>query len=294
MPRAVATDPATKARALQRAAEVGAAQAARETGIPGPTIRAWRRRSGEASPPAGADAADWAKRKTVGANSSWEVAQAATRRALELIAKGDMLAAQRAMITAGIAADKTGQLEEAAHRAEDRRVRLSSTEGKLLSELIRSFFSAVDVPLGAGSPPAVLMASFLRQAGAGVDASTFAFEVSDREAAVARRWIREHVATALRADLEAEQRDQAEPQLSEPLALPAPGGTEVRELQPLAGPRTALRVFPERQREPAVEEVVTGEVVADEPPAARYADGAYLRVVEPGERRRSQGSRHRI
>jgi transposase-like protein len=50
-------------RALRRAREVGAAQAARELGVPAATVRSWRRRAGESGPPVGVDPNGWAEQR---------------------------------------------------------------------------------------------------------------------------------------------------------------------------------------------------------------------------------------
>ena len=206
----VATDPATRARALQIAAERGAAQASRETGVPAGTIRAWRARSEDPAQRSAQDSRAQGDRQKQGADRMWKVAEASTRKALEAIERGDTLAAQRLMVTAGISADKTGQLEEASARTAERQVRLAGNQGQLMALIDRMFFEAVGIPWSM--PVRRLLASLYRQAEE-IDRDG-AVAVSPDLAEAAAQDVREHFARLLRAEFERDRMER--------LALPAP------------------------------------------------------------------------
>ena len=142
----VATDPATRAAALQLAEEVGPAEAARRTGVNAATIRSWRTRVVAPAERSAEVSAAEGGRQAKGADKAWEVAEAAMKAALAAIGRGDTLAAQRLMISAGVSVDKSGQLEEASARAAERHVRLSDAQGQVIVAAMRaSFFEAVGV-----------------------------------------------------------------------------------------------------------------------------------------------------
>ena len=141
----VATDPATKARALQLAGEVGAAQAARELGVPAATVRGWRMRAEKPAARTAKQSETQGQRHHVAADRHQEVGEAALRAALAAIEAGDSLKAQRLMISAGIAADKSSQHEEHAARADERHVRLQSAQGQVMVELDRMALGAFGI-----------------------------------------------------------------------------------------------------------------------------------------------------
>jgi hypothetical protein len=258
----VATDPQRRAEALQIAAEHGAAEASRRTGVPAGTIRSWRARSGEAGPPAGTDPETWTERKARGAERSWEVAERATRKALQCLNDGDTLGAQRAMVTAGIAADKTGTLEEAAAHMHEREVRITHAQASHVLELLQRVFGDLGLASVAtpGAPVAKLVAHYLRQGDVGkIEGSPSIAEMA-RDAV--RRVFEPEIRRAIVAEQAAERLRAVEAYEPPPLALPAAGETEVRELEPLAAPRRVLRT--DRVRHDRVE-VVTGEVVVAAP-----------------------------
>jgi transposase-like protein len=158
-------DPALKADALKLAAEHGAAEASRRTGIPAATIRSWRHRDGSAGPPAGADPADWAERKQAGAEDAWAGAQEALARSRELIESGDARQAQSANVVYGVLVDKAEVLERAAEAARERQVRLAGAQAELIARVIRTYLESI----GLSFPPPVAstLSALLRQAAAG-------------------------------------------------------------------------------------------------------------------------------
>ena len=81
---------AERAEAVELIREHGAAEAARQTGIPGGTLRRRRMERGESGPPSGQDADDWAKRKEALAVESFAAARSALKQVKKLIAAGKM------------------------------------------------------------------------------------------------------------------------------------------------------------------------------------------------------------
>jgi hypothetical protein len=174
-----------KAQALRLAEEHGAAEAAKRTGVPAATIRSWRHRSGAAGPPAVVDPQTWQEQKAQGAREAWATAQEALAQVRSLLAAGKTADAQRTALTMAILTDKSGVLEEAARREEERQARLTAAQGQLLAEVIRMYFEAVGLTLGpAARQP---LAHLLRQAKDGAPLSPPA------EAAEANREIREQM-----------------------------------------------------------------------------------------------------
>lgn len=163
-----ATDPATLARALQRAAEVGAAQAGRELEIPAATIRGWRRRSGQAGPPTGVDPETWGQLKQVGARDAWKAAQQALGEVRRHLKAGKARDAQAAALSFAILVDKSGVLEAAAAAAvvveSDRRAQIQTDQAQLLAKVVYVFLEALGVPVDPARP---ILGALLRQTSAG-------------------------------------------------------------------------------------------------------------------------------
>jgi hypothetical protein len=155
-------DATVKAEALRLAEEHGAAEAAKRTGVPAATIRSWRHRSGAARPPAGLDTQTWQEQKAQGAWEAWATAQEALAQVRSLLAAGKTADAQRAALTMAILTDKSGVLEEAARREEERQVRIAEGQAQLLVAVIRVYFGAVGLTLGPAASETV--AHLLRQA----------------------------------------------------------------------------------------------------------------------------------
>jgi hypothetical protein len=164
-----AIDATLKALALRLAEEHGAAAAAKRTGVPAATIRSWRHRSGAARPPAGVDMQTWQEQKAQGAWEAWATAQEALAQVRSLLAAGKTADAQRAALTMAILTDKSGVLEEAARREEERQVRIAEGQGQLLVAVIRMYFGAVGLTLGPAARQT--LAHLLRQATGGAPLS---------------------------------------------------------------------------------------------------------------------------
>ena len=130
---------------MQLAGEVGAAQAARELGVPAATVRGWRMRAEKPAARTAKQSETQGQRHHVAADRHQEVGEAALRAALAAIEAGDSLKAQRLMISAGIAADKSSQHEEHAARADERHVRLQSAQGQVMVELDRMALGAFGI-----------------------------------------------------------------------------------------------------------------------------------------------------
>jgi hypothetical protein len=180
-----AADVTVKAEALRLAGEHGAAEAAKLTGVPAATIRCWRHRSGAVGPPKSMDPQAWAERKRAGAEEAWAAAQEALAQVRSLLVAGKTADAQRAALTMAILTDKSGVLEEAARREEERLVRIAEEQAQLLVAVIRVYFQAVGLTLGPAARQT--LAHLLRQAMDGAPLSPPA------EAAEARAEIRRQV-----------------------------------------------------------------------------------------------------
>src|SRR5207248_482399 len=133
-----------------------------------------------------------------------------------LLDKGDTLGAQRAMITAGIAADKTGQLSEAAERAEERAARLNEGQALKIAELLTAWCKALGIPLTASV--SAVGRELLERAG-----REDVLVVSPVLAEPAAAEIRERMRTQLREEIEAHLR-------AEPHGLPAARAEENKSL----------------------------------------------------------------
>lgn len=232
MSRTVATDPATRAAALARAAEIGSKKAAAEFGVSPGTIRSWRSRSGQVTaPPSGVDKDQWRERKEQGAEDAWRSAQTALKRVSALLKAGDERKAKDAALTAAILLDKSNMLEKAAEAADDRQARLTAEQGERLVDVLRATFDAV----GVLWQPAVqeVVAHVMRCATSG----------APLEPGPSAEAARAAVESGFRIKLRAELREQRQPP-REPLALPAgppahPDGEDaelVEEPEPMAAP----------------------------------------------------------
>jgi hypothetical protein len=253
--RPVATDPQRKAEALQRAAQVGVAQAAREFGIPAGTIRAWRHRSGEAGPPARVDVQDWAARKQQGAEDAWQAAQAALAKVTELLEAGKTGDAQRAALTMAITLDKSAMLEAGAQAAHDRDIRLRQENAALVAAVFELLLEAIGLRKSQAAKRCC--ADLLRQASRGEP-----MVVSPVDAEAVQAELRRRIGAELREEIEREFRDRVEPDWREQRGLPAPDAErEAEPVEPMAGPRTIVRTV----SEPVEDEIAEAEVVEDEP-----------------------------
>ena len=244
-----ASDPAVKREALQLADELGSAEASRRTGVPASTIRMWRSRArtrGSATD-IKPKVAETGRERQIdparGARGTWRVAERATRAALEAIDSGDTLAAQRLMVTAGIAADKTGQLEEAAGRAEERQARISLVQAETIATVLHLALEGIGLPAGAATKRVI--GSLLRQATSGEPMVAHPAATETARAELLTR-LRQQV----REDMEVER------SMVEPAALPAPGPEPVLDPEPPSEPAS----------EPVESvEITEAEVVEDDP-----------------------------
>lgn len=164
--RPVATDPQRKAEIMQRAAVVGAAQAAREFGGNAGTIRGWLSRAGVAGLPSGARSGNWRDDTEQQASDASDAAREAIARTRKELREGTAHRAQASAITAGIMVDKLALLEQRLQSHEDRRGRLGEDQARMLVDVIRAAFEAIGVPQ-TDSVRAVI-AEALRSAGGDV------------------------------------------------------------------------------------------------------------------------------
>jgi hypothetical protein len=248
-----ATDSATRERALRLAKELGAAEAARQSGVPAATIRSWLHRAGESGPPAGADPENWASSKEAGARQAWQTAHQALGRVRELLDAGKTADAQRAALTFAILIDKSGVLETAAQAAQQRQAKLTEAQAHEMHELLVCLHSTI----GTDCPEArKLLASLLRQAGA--KRAGEPFKPDPELAAAARAAVRTRFGIA-------EVVEAAPPErLALPAPRPHPDGEAAERSERASGdgmaaPKRIVRAARERRQKRG--EAVTGEVV---------------------------------
>jgi hypothetical protein len=284
-----ATDPATRARALQLAAEVGAAQASRETGVPASTIRAWRARDADqravnttATVPVTAVTSpdDQLERVKRIADKAAMAAESAIDQLQETI--GSARSPQSLAIATGVLLDKAAQLQDGIRAIEEQQIRITEEQGHLIAELQRLLFEAIDVPYGLergrGRHVRVLLADMLRQATTSGDRLVFVSQPDLAEAA--RDEVRDVFAKRLRPGIEREIRQQLEAERAAaapvatssvmPLGLPERSSAPLDGSEEMVGPRQAVVTFsepqerPQRPSEPDVE-IVDAEVVPEVP-----------------------------
>lgn len=162
--RNVAADPQRKAEALQLAAEYGAAEASRRTGIPSGTIRAWRTRAGQSEPPVGDRGEDWRAGRERTAHGAAQVAREAIEQARRDIRDGKPLRAQQSMTAAGIAVDKLTIIENQLAAYEERQMRLVDGQAQVVAALFPIALAAAGVPVGPFRP---VLGDLLRRASEG-------------------------------------------------------------------------------------------------------------------------------
>ncbi len=242
-----------KGDALRLADEVGPAEASRQTGVPASTIRMWRSRAKAAErndalagkPREGVDPPDWWETRERTAQSAATMVREAIATARRELKDGKPLRAQQAMVAAGIACDKLGQLEAQLAAAGERTVRIGRSQAEVVASLIEVYFEAAGLPFD--DPARRLLANMLRQATAGE-----LIVASPADSEPVHSAIRKHVARELRAELEAELREQ------DRLALPPPDPEPVLEPEPPSEPEASEPV-----EVADAEEVTEAEVVED-------------------------------
>lgn len=247
MARRVATPAATKARALQLAAAHGAAEAARQTGVPAGTIRAWRAREAQASPPSVAVAGDQAQIDALlrRAAETHKAATEAQRAALKAIEAGKTTGVKDLAIGFGVLLDQASKMEVAAERLRGDRVRLAEAEAQQIAEVLRLAFGACAIPFEFVRP---LLTGLLRRASAG---DVLAADPVEAERAAAA--VRQHFTEQLRDQFVGEIAKRITPKPIERLALPAPSGDD-RDPEPMTPPMVSVRVVaPDRRPVEAVE-----------------------------------------
>jgi hypothetical protein len=106
-----------------------------------------------------------------------------------LLGAGKTADAQPAALTMAILTDKSGVLEDAVRREEERQLRIAEGQAQLIAEVIGMYFGAVGLTLGPAARET--LAHLLRQAKGGAPLSPPA------EAEEAKREIRERVGTQL-------------------------------------------------------------------------------------------------
>ena len=196
--RNVAADPAAKAQALQLAAEHGAAEASRRTGIPAGTIRAWRTRAGQTEPPVGDRGEDWRAGRERTAHGAAQVAREAIEQARRDIRDGKPLRAQQSMTAAGIAVDKLTIIENQLAAYEERQMRLAEGQAQVVVEVFALALEAAGVPAGPFRP---VLGELLRRAGRGEP-----LLVSPAVSEPARAAIRDYFERAVRREIEEERK----------------------------------------------------------------------------------------
>lgn len=283
MPQRAATDPATKARALQRAAEVGAAQASRETGVPAATIRAWKSRAADTRPATTTTAASSPaidgldEFETRLLEPAKRAVEAGVQRLEELIptAKG----VQSIAISSGILIDKIRQLDQTIAEARERETRIAERDAALIVQSIEHYFEVLGLPFAAGSAARRTWGTLMRQVGNGEVWSVppMAVEaVAELEREMRGRWgyglrqeiraelepvIREEIAAEVRREARAEFEAEREREGSVQRALPAP----VAEPDPEVPDESDV-------------EVLSGEVVEEVSPASPRVASSVSRV----------------
>jgi hypothetical protein len=188
--RASRVDVATRGLALQRAAQVGDEQAAKEFGVKQATIRSWRRRAkAEPAPTASVGMPEApasvvegverqegpAERRATAARLRRDAADArllgheARAQSRTQAAAGDSASARNTATVAGIMISRSIDLEAAARKAdEDARalkadvVRLEGERAQLMADVITAAFTSLGL-----TPPRHVLRHLLEQAGSG-------------------------------------------------------------------------------------------------------------------------------
>jgi hypothetical protein len=242
--RATPVDPGTRRRAVERAAEVGSAQAAQEFGIAVATIRSWRRRL--KAEPATTDDVSGAEGLRLKAEETRAMSVRALEQADRLLGRGLASEGRNAATTAAILGDRAGEMERAARDEEVHVHRLAGAEAELIAGAIEAFADALGVNMAEDAPARKVWAALLRQVSqTSRDASgPVELEAPEREVEQVRSELRERVRRELRDGLLEEVRRQVERERLERPALPPPSDEE-HVVEPMAAPVQKIVTPPE-------------------------------------------------
>jgi hypothetical protein len=287
MARRAAIDAALKAQALQRAAEIGPAAAARELGLKAGTIRGWLARASKPIDTPSTTQTPTATPAQPGeiyhlerlARDARAVAAIALRESRAAMADGRSMDAQRYATVHGIAVDKTSVLERQLTVAVANRAQLAQQTAEQLAAVLDQALEALGID---DMPGRQLVAGLLRQASAGEPI------VADRALAdQARRGHRERIAGELGEQLAElrRQRDADAEFMSNERGLPAPAPH-------VPHPDGDEEDDPEHEPMAAPIQVLRGKVVHDDEWTPAAWSG--LRVVEARTRRGRRESRNRL
>ena len=194
-------DPARKAAALRVAAEHGAAEAERQTGVRASTIRAWRSREGAVDrTPSGDDQ----ELRRVTAQTARETALKAVRRMEAVIQSAK--SPQSLAIAAGILVDKAAMLDAQVIDGEVHRNHLLDRFAQDIVELFKLYSTALGLPSGPEFPGIDVFTELLKSTQTGVMVCSPA--TAEHAAAATREHFRKQLEAEIRAQIEAEQRPQ--------------------------------------------------------------------------------------
>ncbi len=260
---------AQRVRALQREAEVGAAAASRELGIPASTIRAWKARAkppaekaakpeqSAVSPPPVTEDIEWLEEELGRTRKLARIASSAWSRQLQA-----GKSTGRHATDYGIYLDKCGMLEARIQAAKAARALISQGQAAVLAERFRRFVAVIGVPHEDSEVKAVMRAVLVGD------------EPTADEAERARAAVRQVFAAQIEAELRDRLRAETEraPRQLEPgppLPPRHPDGERAERFDtshdhPVRGGATgAMQTRANHATAGAGEEVVDGEVVHD-------------------------------
>lgn len=268
--RRQAADPALKAKALEIAERLGAAQASVETGVPASTIRAWRSRAREEAatiaPAEPGSAGVEQSRRTM--QQCRDAAEDAVARLREVLASAR--GPQAIAVAMGIAIDKAEKLEATIATAQEREHRYLQQDASLMLELERELFRQLGFEFPLRFWNALLRAAVehARPTPDGLGSIVEWPESLQATAAEARQLVLGEVRAQIRRELklEREQRDETARGQRERLGLPAPA--------PELTSDERLEAWQQEQRSPRSDEPNPSEDGADDDSAGSGSPSA--------------------